>query len=157
MQTIGPCLWFDGAAEAAAQFYVSVFPRSRILGTTHYPEGAHRPAGSVLTVEFMLDGQELLALNGGPGFHFSPAISLVAPCDTQADIDQLWDRLLDGGQAQQCGWLTDRFGISWQIVPKALMAMLAGSDTAATQRAFAAMLQMVKLDLAALEQAYHGG
>lgn len=155
MQKIGPCLWFDGAAEEAAQFYVSVFPNARIVCTTHYVESTHRPIGSVMTVEFVLDGQEFVALNGGPYFDFSPAISMVVPCDTQAQLDHLWSQLMVGGHAQQCGWLTDKFGVSWQILPKTLTAMMQGDNTAAAQRAMAAMLQMVKLDIAALEQAYH--
>jgi len=156
MQKISPCLWFDGAAEEAAQFYVSVFPNARIVGTTRYQEGAHRPAGTVMTVEFVLDGQEFLALNGGPEFSFSPAISFVVPCETQAQVDRLWALLLAGGQAQQCGWLTDKYGVCWQIVPKGLLAMMTASDPAATQRATAAMLKMVKLDIATLERAYRG-
>jgi predicted 3-demethylubiquinone-9 3-methyltransferase (glyoxalase superfamily) len=154
MQKIGPCLWFDGQAEEAASFYVSVFKNSRIIGTTHYLEGMPRPAGSVLTVRFILDGEEFVALNGGPQFKFSPAISFVANCDTQAQVDELWQKLSEGGLEGQCGWLTDKYGVSWQVVPKALMEMLSKSDRAASQRAISAMLKMKKLDIAVLQRAY---
>jgi predicted 3-demethylubiquinone-9 3-methyltransferase (glyoxalase superfamily) len=153
MQKISPCLWFDGRAEEAAKFYVSVFPDSRILGSTHYPEVAPRPAGSVLVVRFCLDGEEFTAINGGPQFTFSPAVSLVARCATQAEVDRLWSRLCDGGQEGQCG-LTDRFGVSWQVVPDALMAMINSTDKAAAQRAFTEMMSMTKLDIARLQRAY---
>ncbi|MGZ3237526.1 MAG: VOC family protein [Burkholderiaceae bacterium] len=154
MQNIYPCLWFDDQAEKAANFYVSIFKNSKILNTTHYLEGAPKPAGSVMTVEFILDGQQFLALNGGPQFKFSPAISMVAKCETQADVDYLWEKLLVDGQEVQCGWLTDKFGVSWQVVPNALPKIFSGTDEAAKQRAFAAMMQMKKLDIAALERAY---
>ena len=155
MQNVHPCLWFDGRAEEAAKFYVSVFKDSEIVNTARYLEGSPGEAGSVLTVRFVLDGQEFLALNGGPQFTFSPAISFVVPCQTQAEVDEYWERLSAGGEEGQCGWLVDRFGVSWQIVPDALPALLSSSDTAASQRAFAAMLQMKKLDIAALERAYN--
>jgi len=155
MHTVHPCLWFDGRAEEAAKFYVSVFKDSEIVNTARYLEGSPGEAGSVLTVRFVLDGQEFLALNGGPQFTFSPAISFVVPCQTQAEVDEYWERLSAGGEEGQCGWLVDRFGVSWQIVPDALPALLSSSDTAASQRAFAAMLQMKKLDIAALERAYN--
>ena len=122
MQSTSTCLRFDGQAEEAAKFYVSVFPNSRILDTKFYLEGAPSPAGSVLTVRFTLDGTEYLALNGGPHFTFSPAVSLVAYCDTQQQVDTLWSKLLAGGQESQCGWLTDRFGVSWQVVPRPMLA-----------------------------------
>ncbi len=154
MQSIHPCLWFDTQAEEAANFYVSIFKNSKIINTARYLEGAPKPAGSVMTVEFILDGQEFLALNGGPEFPFTPAISMVAKCETQADVDYLWDKLLAGGQEVQCGWLTDKFGVSWQIVPHALPAMFSSTDTAAAQRAFSAMMQMKKLDIATIERAY---
>jgi predicted 3-demethylubiquinone-9 3-methyltransferase (glyoxalase superfamily) len=154
MQKVSPCLWFDSQAEEAAKFYVSVFPNSRILGTTHYLEGAPRPAGSVLVMRFCLDGEEFSAINGGPQFTFSPAISFVARCATQAEVDHLWERLCEGGQAGQCGWLTDRYGVSWQIVPDILMEMINGTDKAAAQRAFSALMTMRKLDIAALQRAY---
>ena len=155
MQKISPSLWFDSEAFIAAQFYVSVFKNSRIIGTTDYPEGSHA-AGSVLTVQFVLDGVEFVAINGGPQYKFTPAISFVANCETQEEVDRLWQELSAGGQEIQCGWLVDRFGVSWQIVPTALPQMLASSDTAATQRTFAAMLGMKKLDIAALQRAYDG-
>ena len=155
MNRIGPCLWFDSQAEEAAAFYTAIFKNSRIIQTTRYLEGAPRPAGSVLTVRFVLDGQDFLALNGGPQYTFSPAISFVVYCDTQAEIDDYWAKLTVGGQEVQCGWLTDKFGVSWQIVPNSFMAMLDDPDTAAAQRAFTAMMQMTKLDISALEQAFN--
>ena len=155
MKKVHPCLWFDGHAEEAAVFYVSIFKNSQIIDTARYLEGSPGEAGSVMTVRFVLDGQEFLALNGGPQFTFSPAISFVVPCQTQAEVDEYWQRLSAGGEEGQCGWLQDRFGVSWQIVPDALPAMLTSSDTAASQRAFAAMLQMKKLDIALLERAFN--
>ena len=156
MQKITPCLWFDGRAEEAADFYVSVFKNSRIVSTTYFPEGSPRPAGSVMTVEFVLHGEGYLALDGGPEFTFSPAVSFMAHCDTQEEVDELWEKLTDGGQEGQCGWLTDKFGVSWQIVPRAFLTMLNAADKAAAQRAFSAMMQMKKLDIAALERAFKG-
>lgn len=154
MQTVSTCLWFDNQAQEATAFYISIFPNSRIIDTKYYLEGAPRPAGSVLTVQFTLDGTEFVALNGGPHFKFSPAVSLVAYCDTQQEVDTLWDKLSEGGQKGQCGWLTDRYGVSWQIVPRALLKLLNTSDSAASQRAFAAMMKMTKLDVAAMQRAY---
>jgi predicted 3-demethylubiquinone-9 3-methyltransferase (glyoxalase superfamily) len=133
MQKLSPCLWFDDAAEDAANFYVSIFKNSRIVDTARFPEGAPRPAGMVMTVRFILDGQEFLALNGGPEYTFSPAISLVAYCESQQELDDLWEKLSAGGEEVQCGWLQDKFGVSWQIVPKVLMAMWSGADAAATR------------------------
>jgi len=155
MQKLSPCLWFDDAAEEAANFYVSIFKNSRIVDTARFPEGAPRPAGMVMTVRFILDGQEFLALNGGPEYTFSPAISLVAYCESQQELDDLWEKLYAGGEEVQCGWLQDKFGVSWQIVPTVLPAMMSGADVAATQRAMAALLQMKKLDIALLERAYN--
>lgn len=155
MQKIGPCLWFDGKAEEASNFYVSIFKNSRIVKATRYPEGSPLPTGTVMTVEFILDGQEFLALNGGPQYTFSPAISFVVRCETQQEVDDLWEKLLAGGEEQQCGWLTDKFGVCWQIVPNALIRMLSGADAVASQRAFAAMLQMKKLNISLLEHAYN--
>lgn len=158
MTRIEPCLWFDGQAEEAAAWYVSIFRNARILSTTHYGEGMPRPAGSVLTVRFELDGETFLALNGGPEYTFSPAVSFIVPCDSQAEIDHYWSRLLsEGGQPQGCGWLQDRYGVTWQIVPRVLTEMVTGGDTAATQRVLQAMMPMVKLDIAALERAYAKG
>ncbi len=154
MQTVSTCLWFDDQAQEAAAFYMSLFPNSRIIDTKYYLEGSPRPAGSVLTVQFTLDGTEYVALNGGPQFKFSPAVSLVAYCDTQEEADTLWHKLSEGGQKGQCGWLTDRYGVSWQIVPRALLKLLNTSDSAASQRAFAAMMKMTKLDIAAVQRAY---
>ena len=156
MQKISPCLWFDGRAEEAANFYVSVFKNSRIVNTTYHPEGSVRPAGSVLTVQFILDGEEFLALDGGPEFTFTPAVSLIAHCDTQEEVDELWQKLTDGGQEGQCGWLTDRFGVSWQVVPRALPELLEGTDAAASRRAMTALLGMKKLDIRELQRAYEG-
>jgi len=154
MQRIYTCLWFDDQALEAASFYISLFPNSRILDTKYYLEGAPRPAGSVLTVLFELEGVAHLALNGGPVFKFSPATSLVVNCDTQQQIDDLWRRLSKSGQEGQCGWLTDRFGVSWQIVPRALPALINSAGSAASQRAFSALMKMTKLDIGALQRAY---
>lgn len=162
VQKITPCLWFDDQAEEAARFYVSIFPNSAIGTVTRYGrEGFEvhgRPQGSVMTVTFRLDGQEFTALNGGPHFKFTEAISLVVRCDSQADVDRYWDKLSQGGdrKAQQCGWLKDRYGLSWQIVPAALFAMIADADTKKSERVMKALLQMKKLDLAALRRAYDG-
>ena len=157
MQKIGPCLWFDGKAEEAANSYTSIFKNSRIIDTTRYLEGSHQPEGSVMTVRFVLDGEEFLALNGGPQFTFSPAISFYVICEMQEEVDDLWEKLTAGGEGVQCGWLKDKFGVSWQIVPRSLMAMLSDADTAASQRAVAAMLQMKKLDISLLERAFKNG
>jgi predicted 3-demethylubiquinone-9 3-methyltransferase (glyoxalase superfamily) len=152
MSPIAPCLWFDTQAEEAAAFYCSIFPRSRILSSVPYPEGAPGPAGSPMLVTFELDGVEIQALNGGPHFTFSEAVSLVATVDDQAELDRVWDALLaDGGQEAQCGWLKDRFGFSWQVVPKGLEEM--ARDPERYARAMQAMLQMVKIDIAGLEAA----
>lgn len=157
MQTTSTCLWFATQAAEAAAFYTSIFPNSRILDTTHYLDNAPMPAGTVLTVRFELDGVEYMALNGGPIFEFSPAISLVAYCDTQAELDRVWEALLaDGGAEVQCGWLTDKFGVSWQVSPRNFAEILNAPDRAAAQRAFDAMMEMVKLDIAALQRAFDG-
>jgi len=156
MNRMGPCLWFDGRAAEAATFYTGIFRNSKIVDTTHYLDGAPQPKGTVLTVSFILDGEEFLALNGGPEFVFSPAISLVVYCDGQAEIDDYWAKLSAGGKEVECGWLTDKFGVSWQIVPRAFLTMLNAADKAAAQRAFSAMMQMKKLDIAALERAFKG-
>ncbi len=159
---IRPCLWFDSQAEEAANFYVSVFPNSRIVKIAHYGEAGvdvhGRPPGSVMTVEFELDGTPIIALNGGPIFQFSPAVSLEVHCDSQAEIDHYWARLSEGGEpaAQQCGWLADRWGMSWQIVPRGFADMIPETPTPASERAFSAMLGMKKLDWAALQRAYEG-
>jgi len=159
---ITPCLWFDHQAEEAARFYVAIFTNSRIVQIARYgKEGFEihgRPAGSVMTVEFELDGQLITALNGGPIFKFSEAISLQVRCDDQAEVDYYWERLGAGGDpaAQQCGWLKDRFGLSWQIIPQGMNELLLEPDSEKSQRAFRAMLQMKKLDLGALRRAYEG-
>jgi predicted 3-demethylubiquinone-9 3-methyltransferase (glyoxalase superfamily) len=154
MQKIGPCLWFDTQAEEAAKFYVSVFRNSRIIETNYFLEGAPKPAGTVMTVRFSLDGEEFIALNGGPEFQFSPAVSFVANCVDQVEVDRLWAALSEGGQEVQCGWLTDKYGVSWQVVPTALYDMLNSPDKAAAQRAFSAMMGMITLDIAALRKAF---
>ncbi len=157
MQNVCTCLWFDDQAEAAVALYTSLLPNSRILETSHYLKGAPRPEGTVLTIRFSLDGTEYLALNGGPHFTLSPAASITVYCDSQTQIDTLWQRLTaDGGQESQCGWLTDRFGLSWQIVPRVLLEFVGAADRAAAQRAFDAVMTMVKLDIAALQRAYDG-
>jgi len=160
MQKITPFLWFDDRAEEAVRFYVSVFPNSKIGNITRYGEAAahaaQRPKGSVMTIAFQLDGQDFVAINGGPAFTFSPAISFVVGCRTQEEVDEFWEKLSDGGQTQQCGWLTDRFGVSWQITPVALWEMIEDKDPNKSEQAMRAMLQMDKLDIARLEEAYAG-
>jgi predicted 3-demethylubiquinone-9 3-methyltransferase (glyoxalase superfamily) len=151
-----PCLWFNDQAENAARFYVSVLGGE--IGTiSRYGEGAPSPAGTALVVEFTLRGVAFQALNGGPAYALTPAISLSVTCEDQAQLDKTWDALLaDGGQESQCGWLTDRFGLSWQVVPQGMGKVLGGADPAGAARAMNAMMGMVKLDIAALEQAYRG-
>ncbi|HLY53963.1 MAG TPA: VOC family protein [Stellaceae bacterium] len=162
IRKITPCLWFDSQAEEAARFYVSLFEESGIDTITYYgSEGFERhgrPAGSVLTVDFRLGGQRYTALNGGPHYVLTPSVSLVVHCASQDEIDHYWDRLGAGGDpaAQACGWLKDRFGLSWQVVPEALLAMIADPDAARTGRVMSALLTMKKLDLAALQRAYNG-
>lgn len=159
---IRPCLWFDNQAEEAANFYVSTFENSKITQIARYNEvgiEVHgRPAGSVMTVTFELDGNEFMALNGGPYFKFNEAISLEIECDTQEELDYYWEKLSAGGdpKAQQCGWLKDKYGLSWQIVPAVLSEMMADPDTDKARRAGEAMMQMVKLDIAGLEAAFAG-
>lgn len=162
MPRITPCLWFDNQAEQAADFYVGIFPNSRIVQVARYGEAGHeihgRPAGSVMTVDFELDGQRFTALNGGPLFRFNEAISFQVDCATQAEVDHYWDKLCAGGdpEAQQCGWLKDRYGVSWQIVPAVLHRLLGGADPARSERVMQVLLQMKKLDIAELEGAYAG-
>jgi predicted 3-demethylubiquinone-9 3-methyltransferase (glyoxalase superfamily) len=154
-----PCLWFDSEAEKAARFYTSVFPDSRITGISHYSEGVKdKPAGSVLTVSFELAGQAFTALNGGPIFKFSEAVSLQVMCDSAEEVDHFWSQLGEGGpaEAQRCGWLKDRFGLSWQVIPRRFIAMVTDPDKAKVGRVFAAMMKMKKLDLPALERASNG-
>jgi predicted 3-demethylubiquinone-9 3-methyltransferase (glyoxalase superfamily) len=156
MQKITPFLWFDNQAEEAAQFYTSIFKNSRISKIVRYGEESMGTPGTVMTVEFLLDGQEFVALNGGPVYTFTPATSFYVHCDTQQEVDNYWDRLLEGGEAQQCGWLTDRYGVTWQIVPTILIKMLDDPDPEKARRVTKAMLQMIKLDIDQLERAYKG-
>jgi predicted 3-demethylubiquinone-9 3-methyltransferase (glyoxalase superfamily) len=153
---ITPCLWFDDEAEAAAEFYTSVFPNSRITKVARYPEGAPRPAGLVMTIEFELDGKPFMALNGGPQYKHSPALSFAVDCKSQEEVDRYWDRLVEGGQPVQCGWLTDKFGLSWQIVPAALPQLMSSTDPARAKRVTEAMLKMIKLDIPTLQRAHDG-
>ena len=159
-QKITPFLWFDSQAEEAANFYVSIFKQSRIGAITRYDDegskAAGRPKGSVMTVEFELDGQKFTALNGGPHFKFTEAISLVVNCDDQKEVDHFWGKLSAGGQEVQCGWLKDRFGLSWQVVPTALLEMLQDKDPEKSKRTMTAMLKMKKLDVDALKRACDG-
>ena len=153
-QKISTFLWFDNNAEDAANFYTSIFKNSRILNVAHYPQGSPGPQGSVMTVEFELDGQEYIALNGGPHFKFTEAISLLVHCNTQEEIDYYWEKLLaDGGQESQCGWLKDKFGLSWQIAPDALLKFWTEGDPAQAERVMQAMMGMKKLIIADLEAA----
>jgi predicted 3-demethylubiquinone-9 3-methyltransferase (glyoxalase superfamily) len=153
-QRITPCLWFDGQAEEAANVYVSIFRNSKITAISRYGDAGPGPKGSVMVVGFELDGQAFTGLNGGPMFKFNEAISMVVNCETQEEVDHYWDRLLEGGEPSQCGWLKDRFGMSWQIVPTALVEMVQDEDPARSRRVMAAMLKMRKLDIAGLKQAY---
>jgi len=156
MPKIHPFLWFDTQAEEAANFYVSIFPNSRVLNLMRYGPGGPGPEGSVMTVDFELDGQRVSAINGGPVFHFSEAVSFVIDCDGQAEVDRYWNALLEHGAPSQCGWLKDRFGFSWQVVPRQLFETVGGPDAEGRKRAMAAMMQMNKLDVAKLEAAYAG-
>jgi len=161
MQKIVTFLWFDNQAEEAVNFYVSVFNNSKIGHIARYSEEAAKasgqPAGSVLTIEFQLEGQDFMALNGGPQFKFTEAISLLVNCETQEEVDELWDKLSAGGEQGPCGWLKDKYGLSWQIVPTILGEMLSDPDPVKSQRVMHAMLQMSKLDINALKQAYEEG
>ncbi len=155
-QRITPNLWFDTESEEAAGFYTSVFKNSRIVNVTHYPEAAPRPAGMVMTVEFELDGQRFVAINGGPEFTFDEAVSLQINCETQDEVDYYWERLSEGGEEGPCGWLKDRYGLSWQVVPAGMEELFADPDPERAQRAMQAMLKMGKLDVAALRRAADG-
>ncbi|AXE91775.1 VOC family protein [Paraburkholderia sp. DD10] len=157
MQKIAPCLWCDGNAEEVARFYTSVFSNSRIATTLHYTEAGPGPEGGVLAVTFEIDGQEFMAMNGGPDYPFTPAISLFVHCGSQQEIDHYWAKLGEGGAPWQCGWLRDKFGVSWQIAPDALLRMLQDPDRAKANRVMQAMMTMIKLDIATLEEAYRGG
>ena len=157
MQRITPFLWFDGKAEEAMNFYASIFKNSKIGSVTRYGEEGPGPKGAVMTATFQLDGQDFIALNGGPQFTFSPAISFLVSCETQQEVDDLWEKLSEGGEKQRCGWLKDKFGLSWQIVPTALGVMLRDKDAEKSRRVMKAMLQMDKIDIAGLKRAYDQG
>jgi len=154
MQKIIPNLWFDTESEDAANFYTSIFENSEVLRVTHYGEAGPRPAGMVLTVTFQLEGQQFTALNGGPEFKFNEAISLLVNCESQEEVDRLWDKLSEGGEKGPCGWLKDKFGVSWQITPTVLDEMLQDEDPDRANRVMKAMLQMGKIEIDALEKAY---
>ena len=162
LQKITPCLWFDDQAEEAVEFYTAIFKNSRIVWVTRYGEAGHeihrKPAGSVMTVAFELDGQAFTALNGGPLFKFNEAISFQVNCETQEEVDYYWEKLSAGGdeKAQQCGWLKDKYGVSWQVVPSVLIEMINDPDSEKSQRVMEAMLQMKKLDIDELKRAYAG-
>jgi len=156
VQKITPFLWFDGKAEEAANFYTSIFKNSKILNIARYGEAGPGPKGTVMTVTFQLEGQNFMALNGGPHFTFSPAISFLVNCETQAEVDELWEKLSASGGKQQCGWLEDQFGVSWQIIPRALIELMQDKDPVRSQRVFKAMLQMTKIDIEGLKRAYRG-
>jgi predicted 3-demethylubiquinone-9 3-methyltransferase (glyoxalase superfamily) len=156
MQKITPFLWFDNQAEEAANFYVSTFKNSKIETVSRYGEAGPGPKGSVMIVQFQLEGQRFTALNGGPLFTFTPAISLLVDCETQDEVDDLWERLSAGGRPDRCGWLQDKYGLSWQIIPSALGKLMSDPDPQKSQRVMQAMLQMDKIDIKRLEQAYQG-
>jgi predicted 3-demethylubiquinone-9 3-methyltransferase (glyoxalase superfamily) len=160
MQKFTPFLWFDDKAEEAAKFYVSLFKNSKISGITRYDEdgskAAGRPKGTVMTVEFQLDGQEFVALNGGPHFKFTEAISLVVNCETQEEVDKFWEKLSEDGEKSRCGWLKDKYGLSWQVVPTVLGELFQSKDAKKSERVIKAMLQMDKLDIKTLKQVYEG-
>ena len=157
MQKITPFLWFNDQAEEAMNFYTAIFKNSRIVSVSRYGEGGPGPQGSVMTATFELDGQEFMALNGGPLFTFTEAISFFVNCETQAEVDELWEKLTEGGEESQCGWLKDKYGLSWQIVPSALGELLSDPDAEKARRVMNAMLQMKKIDIAGLRSAYEQG
>jgi predicted 3-demethylubiquinone-9 3-methyltransferase (glyoxalase superfamily) len=156
MQKISPFLWFDTNAEEAANFYTSIFKNSEITGVSRYGEGGPMPAGTAMVVTFELEGQHFMALNGGPHYTFNEAVSFMVHCETQDEIDHYWSKLGEGGQEIQCGWLKDKYGVTWQITPTVLGDLLQGPDPEGSKRAMMAMMQMVKLDIAALQRAYNG-
>ena len=155
MPKITPFLWFDGKAEEAMNFYISIFKNSKILSVTRYGEAGPGPKGTVMTAKFELNGQEFVALNGGPQFTFTEAISFVVNCETQQEVDELWEKLSAGGQKSRCGWLKDKYGLSWQVVPTALVEMLQDKDAKKSNRVMQAMLQMNKIEIETLRRAYH--
>ena len=156
MKKITPFLWFNGNAEEAMNFYVSIFKNSKVLRVNRYGEEGPGPKGAVMSAKFQLDGQEFFALNGGPQFTFTPAISFFVDCETQPEVDALWEKLSKGGEKQRCGWLTDKFGLSWQIIPSVLGELLQDKDDEKSERVWRAMLQMDKIDIKGLKQAYEG-
>jgi predicted 3-demethylubiquinone-9 3-methyltransferase (glyoxalase superfamily) len=155
-QKITPCLWFDFKAEEAVAHYLSIFQSGRVVTTTRYGDVGPGSKGAVMTILFEIDGQRFLALNGGPQFTFSPAISLMVDCETQEEVDRLWERLGEGGTTSQCGWLTDKFGVTWQIVPSVIPRVMQSGDAAAMGRVMAALMPMTKLDIATLQRAFDG-
>jgi len=157
VQKITPFLWYDNNAEEAVSLYISVFKNSKITDITRYGDAGPGPKGSVMTIAFQLEGQDFIALNGGPMFKFTEAISLSVDCKTQQEVDELWEKLSAGGQPGQCGWLKDKFGLSWQIVPSALVEMLQDPDAEKSNRVMQAMMQMRKIDVASLRRAYANG
>ncbi|MCZ8511945.1 VOC family protein [Paenibacillus filicis] len=154
MQTISPFLWFDGNAEEAMNFYTSIFKNAKIESVIRYGEAGPGPKGTVMSCTFQLNGQQFMAINGGPHFTFSPAISFFVNCETQQEVDELWEKLSEGGEKQRCGWLKDKFGLSWQVVPTVLGEMLQDEDVVKSGRVMQAMLQMDKIDIEKLKQAY---
>ena len=157
MQTITPFLWFDGKAEEAMIFYTPIFKDSKIVGVTRYGEGGPGPNGTVMSATFQLDGQEFIALNGGPQYTFSPAVSFLVSCETGEEVDELWEKLSEGGEKGRCGWLKDKFGLSWQVIPSGLGDMLQDEDPEKSDSVMKAMLQMDKIDIKRLKQAYNQG
>ncbi|HXB99523.1 MAG TPA: VOC family protein [Terriglobales bacterium] len=156
MQRIVPFLWFDSNAEEAVNFYISVFKNSKILNIARYGDAGPGPKGTVMTMNFQLEGQDFMALNGGPYYTFSPAISFFVNCETQAEVDELWEKLTAGGSDVQCGWLRDKFGVSWQIIPRTLIELMQDKDPMKSQRVFKAMMGMIKIDIEGLKRAYRG-
>jgi predicted 3-demethylubiquinone-9 3-methyltransferase (glyoxalase superfamily) len=156
MQKITTFLWFDNNAEEAVNCYISIFKNSKIVNMSRYGEGGPGPKGSVMVATFQLEGQEFSALNGGPIFKFTPAISLYVSCETQQEVDELWEKLSAGGKKDRCGWLTDKYGLSWQVIPTVLVKLLGNTDPEKAERVMKAMMQMDKLDIARLRQAYAG-
>jgi predicted 3-demethylubiquinone-9 3-methyltransferase (glyoxalase superfamily) len=156
MQKITPFLWFDGKAEEAMNFYISIFKNSKVGKVTRYGDAGPGPKGTVMSATFQLEGQEFMALNGGPQFRFTPAISFFVNCETQQEVDALWEKLCEGGKKERCGWLKDKYGLSWQIIPSTLGKMLGDKDPEKSKRVMEAMLQMDKIDIKRLQEAYEG-
>jgi predicted 3-demethylubiquinone-9 3-methyltransferase (glyoxalase superfamily) len=156
MQKIIPFLWFDGNAEEAMNFYISIFKNSKVVSVTRYGEAGPGPKGTVMSATFQLEGQDFYALNGGPQFQFTPAISLFVNCETQQEVDELWEKLSEGGRKDRCGWLQDRYGLSWQVIPTTLGKLLRDKDPEKSNRVMKAMLQMDKIDIQRLKRAYDG-